>query len=162
MRYSTTDLYCLLDSGDTIKMTFLDYCIYFFLSNCLAITWGIAAIYISIIKKYTYNDRYDSHMDKLKFTWCMLIYASLAFSFVCIDEMVVGFGYKICAYTILVLLTIMISATLFLRYIGNKKRALCFLEKRQISHIGILRAVMIATNIVTVVFCVFLKIPFVT
>ena len=143
-------------------MTILDYCIYFFLSNCLVITWVIAAIYISIIKKYTYNDRYDPHMDKLKFIWCMLICWSLVFNFVCINEMVVSVGYKVCAYAMLILLTIMISATLFLRCIGNKKRALCFFEKHQISHVGVQRRIMISTNIVLGLFCVLLNIPFVT
>ena len=141
-------------------MIFWDYSICFLLLNSLAITWGIATIYISLIKKYTYSDRYDPHMDKLKFTWCMLIYCSVAFTFVCIDEMSVSIGYKLCTYAILILLTIMISAILFLRYIGNKKTMLCFFEKRQISHTGILKRIMIITNIVLVLFFVVFNIPF--
>lgn len=80
------------------------------------IVWLFIAIYISKIKKYQYDNRYNYWWDKFKFTWIIIMYISLIFSFFLINEVFEQeFISRFVLFVILSIITIMISIVLFLR-----------------------------------------------
>ena len=123
-----------------------------FFTDCFYIIWAITAFYISKIKKYKYDSESSSATDRLKFWWVMLIYGSIAFSCILINEVFEKNTTKIILFVLISIVIVMVSVVLLLRFINKKPGRQKFFSKFKMWNITYTRKAIIITNIMVALY----------
>lgn len=120
------------------------------------IIWLFIAVYISKIKKYKYDNKYNYWWDRFKFIWTIIMYLSIMFSFFLVNEVFEQeFISRITLFIFLLLILIMISIVLLLRTTHNKERLESIFNRFKTPSVELIRKAIQITNVLMMLYYLF-------